>query len=186
MNAALNHWFATQILPHEAALMRYLQRVWRSPNDIPDLRQETYVRVYENASKSLPRSPKSFLFTTARNLMIDRMRRDRIVSIDYTQDLDSLNAPVDELSPERRLSARQDLLRLAEAFDQLPDTTRAVIWLRRIEGLSQQQAARSLGIEEGALEGHMCRGLRGLANALLSKLTARENETVLAEGKHHG
>src|SRR5215472_8199240 len=107
MDRTLNHWFATQILPHEAALMRYLQRVWKSAADIPDLRQETYVRVYETAAKSIPRFPKSFLFTTARNLMIDRMRRERVVSIDYTQDLESLEMSADELSPERRLSARQ-------------------------------------------------------------------------------
>ena len=129
MNKTLNHWFATQILPHEAALMRYLHRVWKSSPDIPDLRQETYVRVYENAAKSLPQSPKAFLFATARNLMIDRMRRERIVSIDYTQDVDSLNLSVDELSPERRLSARKELQCLTEAFDQLPETNVALSWL---------------------------------------------------------
>ena len=172
MNRALDHWFATEILPHEAALMRYLNRVWRSPAEVPDLRQETYVRVYESAAKSPPRSAKSLLFTTARNLMVDRMRRERIVSIGYTQDLSSLDVSVDELSPERRLSARQELQSLAEAFDRLPEMTRAAIWLRRVEGLSQRQAAQSLGIEEGALEGHMCRGLRSLANTELAKLTA--------------
>jgi RNA polymerase sigma factor (sigma-70 family) len=189
MNRSLGHWFATQILPHEAALMRYLHRVWKSVADIPDLRQETYVRVYESAAKSLPHAPKSFLFTTARNLMVDRMRRERIVSIDYTQDVDSLNIAVDELSPERRLSGRQELQRLTDAFDRLPEMTRAAIWLRRIEGLSQRQAAQSLGIDEGALEGHMCRGLRGLANALLSKLTAdemRDPDKQAPEGRQNG
>jgi RNA polymerase sigma-70 factor (ECF subfamily) len=113
------------------------------------------------------------------------MRRDRIVSIDYTQDLNSLDVSVDELSPERRLNARQELQCLAEAFDRLPKMTRAAIWLRRVEGLSQRQAAQSLGIEEGALEGHMCRGLRSLANAILSKLTAPDEQE--AEGRtNHG
>ena len=189
MDRTLDQWFATQILPHEAALMRYLQRVWKTPADIADLRQETYVRVYEHAAKGLPQAPRSFLFTTARNLMIDRMRRERVVSIEYSQDVESLDVFVDELSPERRLSARQDLLRLTEAFDQLPQMTRAAIWLRRIEGLSQRQAAQSLGIAEGALEGHMCRGLRGLANALFSKLPARaggESDAEPTDGKHHG
>jgi RNA polymerase sigma-70 factor (ECF subfamily) len=189
MNGNLNHWFATQILPHEAALMRYLQRVWRASAEIADLRQETYVRVYEKAAKSPPRTPRAFLFTTARNLMIDRLRRERIVSIDYTQDVESLSFSVDELSPERRASARQELQQLTEAFDQLPEMTRAVIWLRRVEGLSQRQAAHSLGIDEGALEGHMFRGLRGLTNALLAKLTPGEppdSEKAGTERSPHG
>jgi RNA polymerase sigma factor (sigma-70 family) len=83
---------------------------------------------------------------------------------------------VDELTPERRLNARQELQRLADAFDCLPETTRAAIWLRRVAGLSQRQAAESLGIEEGALEGHMTRGLRSLAKSLLSESACNEHK----------
>jgi RNA polymerase sigma factor (sigma-70 family) len=179
MNHPLEQWFANDILPHEAALMRYLYKVWRSPAEVPDLRQETYVRVFESAAKSRPRFPRSFLFATARNLMIDRMRRDRIVSIDYTHDLNALDVPVDQLSPERRLGARQELQCLAEAFDRLPETTRSVIWLRRVEGLSQRQTAEKLGIQESTLEGHMVRGLRTLANILLSKVTTSDEQAAL-------
>jgi RNA polymerase sigma factor (sigma-70 family) len=179
MNHPLDQWFANDILPHEAALMRYLYKVWRSPAEVPDLRQETYVRVFESAAKSRPRFPRSFLFATARNLMIDRMRRDRIVSIDYTHDLNALDVPVDQLSPERRLGARQELQCLAEAFDRLPETTRSVIWLRRVEGLSQRQTAEKLGIQESTLEGHMVRGLRTLANILLSKVTTSDEQAAL-------
>jgi RNA polymerase sigma factor (sigma-70 family) len=179
MNHPLDQWFANDILPHEAALMRYLYQVWRSAAEVPDLRQETYVRVFESAAKSRPRFPRSFLFATARNLMIDRMRRDRIVSIDYTHDLNALDVPVDQLSPERRLGARQELQCLAEAFDRLPETTRSVIWLRRVEGLSQRQTAEKLGIQESTLEGHMVRGLRTLANILLSKVTTSDEQAAL-------
>ena len=178
MRRDLDHWFADAILPHEAALMRYLKRVWKFPDEVSDLRQETYARVYESATKALPHSPKTFLFTIARNLMVDKMRRERIVSIDYTQDLDSLNVLADELTPERRLTARQELQRLAEAFDRLPENTRAAIWLRRIEGRSQRETARLLGIEEGALEGHMTRGLRNLAKIILSNSTCDPDDAV--------
>ena len=57
MKCTLERWFATEILPHEAALMRYLRRAWSRAADIPDLRQEAYARVYESAAKSLPRNP---------------------------------------------------------------------------------------------------------------------------------
>ena len=162
MSSGLDRWFATEILPHEAALTRYLRRVWRNQSEVPDFRQEIYLRVYERAAKELPTTPKAFLFTTARNLIADRVRRERIVSIDYTQDLDSLNVLVDEISPEQRLSARQELRRLSVALDQLSDDCRAVIWLRRVEGLSQKEIARRLGMLEGTVESHICRGLRAL------------------------
>jgi RNA polymerase sigma factor (sigma-70 family) len=190
MSAALDHWFVTEILIHEAALVRYLSRVWPNASDISELRQEIYIRVYEAGARSRPTSPKSFLFTTARNLMTDRRRRERIVSIDYTQDLDSLNVLVDEISPEHRLSAHQELRRLGEAFDQLSDIVRQVIWLRRVEGLSQREAAQQLGIREGTLESHLCRGMRALANAVFGQSPSRgaaprsEERSVDKESEH--
>jgi len=62
----LDRWFAAEILPHEAALTRYLRRVWRNTADTADLRQDVYVRVYESAAHSRPQQPKSFLFAIAR------------------------------------------------------------------------------------------------------------------------
>jgi RNA polymerase sigma factor (sigma-70 family) len=163
MRHELDQWFISEILPHESALTRYLNRLWRPAAEVSDLRQETYVRVYESAARALPHSPKNFLFATARNLMVDKMRRERTVSIEYRQDLDLPGFSVDEFTPERCLSARDELQRLTIVFDGLPETTKEVIWLRRVEGLSQREAALRLGITEGALEGHMTRGIRSLS-----------------------
>jgi RNA polymerase sigma factor (sigma-70 family) len=174
VTSALDRWFATEVLAHEAPLTRYLYRVWSNHAEVPDLRQEVYVRVYESAAGSLPRSPKSFLFQTARNLVIDRVRRARIVSIDYTPDLDSLNVLVDEMSPERRVSARQELRRLADALDKLSDDCRNVIWLRRVEGLSQRETAERLGMSEGTLESHLSRGVRALMKTVLGGGTGKD------------
>ena len=163
----LENWFASAILPHQAALTRFLKGLCKSSDDIPDLRQETYIRVYESAKRSRPRFPKTFLFTTARNLVIDKARRERVVSIDYTQDRITLDLSTDELTPERLVAARQDLQQLTRAFDSLPEKTRSVIWLRRVTGLSQRETAASLGIDESALEGRMIRGMRRLAKAVV-------------------
>jgi RNA polymerase sigma factor (sigma-70 family) len=168
MDHDLESWFVSVILPHEKTLTRYLNRVCKRSSDVPDLCQETYARVWESAAKSRPRFPKTFLLTTARNLVIDSVRRQRVVSIDYTADESFLNLSMDELTPERRLAARQDLQLVTGAFASLPERTRLVIWLRRIAGLSQRDAAASLGIDEGALEGHMTRGIRSLSKAVFS------------------
>jgi DNA-directed RNA polymerase specialized sigma24 family protein len=47
VNDSLNDWFTREILVHEGALMRYLLRSWFRREEIHDLRQEIYVRVYE-------------------------------------------------------------------------------------------------------------------------------------------
>jgi RNA polymerase sigma factor (sigma-70 family) len=166
MLSPLDEWFATEILRHEGVLVRYLTRVWPHAAEVPDLRQDIYIRVYESARKALPTAPKAFLFATARNLMTDRIRRSRVVAIDSTQDLDSLEQLVDDISPERRVGSRQELRVLATAFDALSDKCRSVVWLRRVEGLSQRETAVRLGLQEGAVESQLSRGLRALAGAV--------------------
>src|ERR1700742_185721 len=78
----VEQWFAREILPLEPMLDRYLRRSWRDQWEVPDLRQDAYVRVYEAAQREKPFNPKHFLFQVARNLMIDRSRRKNVVSFD--------------------------------------------------------------------------------------------------------
>ncbi len=165
MDESFDHWFAREILAHEASLERYLGRVWGNRDEVHDLRQEIYVRVYEAAAKSRPLAPKAFLFTTARHLMSDRLRRTRIVSIEAMGDLEALNVPVDDISAERRTSAHQELRRLADALGQLPPRCREVVWLRRVEQVPQKEVARRLGISEKTVEKQVAKGMRLLTAA---------------------
>lgn len=184
MITALDQWFAQEILPLEGALVRYLTRVWPNSTEVLDLRQDIYVRVYESARRNLPTSPRAFLFTTARNLLTDRIRHSRVVFIDSTPDFDTLQVLVDEISPERRLGARQELHRLARAFDSLSEKCRNVVWLRRVEGLSQRETAQRLGLLEGAVESQLARGVRVLALAVFGAAERMDAQQARAETRH--
>jgi RNA polymerase sigma-70 factor (ECF subfamily) len=172
----LDDWFVAEILPHEAALMRYLRRNGTRRNELHDTCQEIYTRIYRRALEHIPEQPKAFAFAIARHIIADRLRRERVVSIDYTQDLEHLNDLVDEATPERRLNARQELRRVSTAFDRLSDKCREVIWLRRIEGLTQREAAARLGMHEKALEGYFSRGMKALADAIFGNRMAEESD----------
>lgn len=174
MPESLEEWFRREILPHEAALLRFLSRKWRHQADVHDMRHDIYVRVLEAAESARPVSPKSFLFSVARNLIIDRARRDRIVAIDLLEDVDVLNVLIDEVSPERRATGRQQLQNLAALFQKLPERCREVVWMRRVEDLPQREIAGRLGIAEGTVEKHLVRGIRMLADALYGTTTGRE------------
>lgn len=166
---ALDSWFKREILVHEAMLFRYLLRVWHRKDEASDLRQETYARVYQAAALARPASPRAFLFATAHNLMADRIRHERVVSIEAVGDIEALNVSMDEPSTEDLLSTREELKRLAEALDRLPPRCREVVWLRRVEGLSQREAAEALGISVKAIEQQMSKGARLLAMYMLSE-----------------
>lgn len=166
MDDSLEDWFRREILPYEAALVRFLARKWINPTDVQDIRHDIYVRVLEAAERARPNAPKSFLFAVARNLLIDRARRDRIVAIDLLEDLDVLNVLIDEVSPERRTAGREQLQRLSMLFDRLPPRCREVLWMRRIEDLPQKEIAARLGIAEATVEKHLVRSIRMLTDAM--------------------
>jgi RNA polymerase sigma-70 factor (ECF subfamily) len=182
----LDQWFKREILVHEAALCRYLGRVWRNRDEIPDLRQDVYIRVYEAARTARPHAPKSFLFATARNLLTDRVRRGRIVSIEAVGDTDALNVLVNEISPERRLTAWQEIRRVTRAFDRLPPKCREVVWLRKVDELSTREVAESLGISQRTVEAQLLKGMRLLTDLIFGQSgvpaegTARDSDSETA------
>ena len=57
MSDTLRDWFCREILPHEAALTRFIRRNWRNESDIAELRQDVYAKVFEQAREQLSRNP---------------------------------------------------------------------------------------------------------------------------------
>lgn len=163
---ALNDWFVQEVLPLERLLEGYLRRNWRDPDEIADLRQEVYARVYDGCAGARPASARAFVLSTARNLLIDKVRRAQVVSMETYADLEAIGGAVDELSPERHSSGRSELRLLQAALDLLPRRCREVVELRKIEGLSQREVARRMGIAEDTVEKQVAKGIRALADAL--------------------
>ncbi|HTO40797.1 MAG TPA: sigma-70 family RNA polymerase sigma factor [Rhizomicrobium sp.] len=157
-------WFIREVLPLEAALMQFLRRSWRNQNDIDDLCQDIYARVFEAASEHIPQPTKPFVFATARNLLIDRARRDRIVSFEAVADLDALGVAIDEPGPDRTIIARDELRRLQGALDRLPKPYRDALLMKKVEGLSRKEIAQRLGVDEDTVKHNIANAMYALAD----------------------
>jgi RNA polymerase sigma factor (sigma-70 family) len=148
-------WFAAELRPHEAMLRAWLQSQFAGSVDVDDVLQESYVRVLEAHGQA-------FLFATARNLALMRLRhlkverRDSITEAAFAGILDE---GVDVPSAVERA---QDLELLTQAIQSLPTRCRQIITLRKIYGLSQKQVAAELGISEHTVEAQGTIGLRKL------------------------
>lgn len=175
---ALEAWFIREVLPLEAALMQYLRHNWRNKSEIADLRQEVYTRICEAARKEIPRDPaKPFVFSVARNLLADRIRRDQIVTIEAVADLDALNVAVDQPGPDRSAIARDKLRKVQAALDRLPRRCREAVVLKKIEGLSIREIAARMGIAENTVDRHLTDGVRALADMLYGDITELRGES---------
>ena len=176
----LAQWFVNDVLPIEPMLVRFLGRNWRNQDEISDLLQEVYVRVYEAATREMPRAVKPFLFATARNLMIDRLRQMNVVSIEAVADFEKLNVIDSMPSPEHQVSAREEIRQLQKALDDLPPRCRQIVIWRKVDNLSQREVAHKLGVTEEVVESQVAKAMR-----LLTASVNNRREQVVASAKRY-
>ena len=127
-------------------------------DELEDLVQEAFLRVYASRTSRPLRRPKSFLFATAKNLLIDRQRR-RFVRGTQLPVVDPHRAASPEIDPEERasLSERTELLWLA--IGQLPPRCRTAFVLRKFHHLSYRAIAKQMGISVKTVEKHLARAV---------------------------
>jgi RNA polymerase sigma factor (sigma-70 family) len=163
----LNAWFCREVLPLERALTHFIRRNWRTAADVSDLRQEIYERALGGARGEIPAHTMAYVYTVARNHLINRAKRARIVSFDLVADLESLDIRPDLHATERHLDARDELRRAQAGLEQLPRRCREVVQLRKVEGLSTREVADRLGVGIDTVEKQTTLGMRALVDFML-------------------
>ena len=145
-------------------LRAWLRSRFPAENDVDDIVQEAYARVLEARENTEIEAPKAFLFATARNLALGRLRRSyAVASPNALADFD-IESVLDETADVPNAVARsQELELLTQAIQSLPTRCRQVLTLRKIYGLSQREVAAQLGITENTVEAQGTIGLRKLA-----------------------
>ncbi len=166
VRADTDAWFVREVLPLEAALTQYLRHNWRDNASVADLLQDVYLRAYEAALKERPKSTKSFVFTIAHNLLVDRVRREKVIPLEAAENLEALVAAAEAPGPEAQTIARDELRHVQAAVDKLPPRARQAFLFHHVHGLPVRQIAARMSITERAVTWHLNEGLRALANAL--------------------
>jgi RNA polymerase sigma-70 factor (ECF subfamily) len=108
-------------------------------------------------------NPDAYIFNVAANLLRDKKRRER-VRFSYRMEIQALNGagPVEALDPARVLAGREALMEAAAALAALPERTRAIFLLFRLEHLRQAELAELYGISVSAVQKHLVRASAAL------------------------
>jgi RNA polymerase sigma factor (sigma-70 family) len=174
VDESTREWFR-RFLRHEPELRTYLRRFLTEPADIADVVQDSYARLLQLSDSQRTRihSPRAFMFTTAHNVAVDRLRRRPVVSLDAMAELDA-SIVLQETGYERtlddELSTRQELERLERVLAALPKRCGEVLRLRKVFGFSQAEIAAELGITEHTVEKQLARALRLCADLMATDL----------------
>jgi RNA polymerase sigma factor (sigma-70 family) len=141
------------------ALYAFFLRRTAHPAEAEDLTQEVIIRVLTQSGISSNEHLKGYCFRAAANLWADRGRR-RLARGSTMAWNDAASYAGDEgLSPERVVAGREEMTRVIRALNELPERTRQVFVLQRLEQMTYPQIAESLGIAVSTVEKHMIKAL---------------------------
>ena len=145
---------------HAAVLWRYALRLTGDPGQSEDVVQETLLRAWQHPEVigDTERSARAWLFTVARNMIIDDRRSARYRNV--VGSLDDGDAP-EQPTPDE-VNAALDRLLLADAMAQLSAEHRVVIERSYYRGWSIAQIARDLQIAEGTVKSRLHYAVRAL------------------------
>jgi RNA polymerase sigma factor (sigma-70 family) len=174
-------WVGSHVLPHEAAVRTWLRRWTGRAHDIDDVIQEAYCRLAAMDDVTHVGNGRAYLFQTTRNIVLEQVRRSKIVRIDNLTDLSFLNIMDEAPSVDRVVSGARELQRVEQLIEGLPPKCRRVFILRRVHGVPQREIAERLGLTQAAVEKHAARGLKLILNWLERDEKVNDPEGELGE-----
>lgn len=118
--------------------------------------QETYARLLRVSDPQRLGHVRAFLFTTARNVAIDHVRRTRRTPVEFSL-LDAEPGAVDLPDEAQRHEA------MLAALTTLPERCREVMLLRSVGGFSAPEIAVHLGLAAATVRVHRMKGVRDCA-----------------------
>lgn len=149
---------------HHRAVFHFLLRFVGDRQAAEDLLQETFLRVFAHREEYQPRAAfKAWLFTIARNLVLDQLRRQR-GSPEGEEALETVADP--GATPLEQAAARELGERLQAAVLKLSPTEREVLLLGRFAGLSHEEITEVTGASLGAVRVALFRALQRLRTLL--------------------
>lgn len=166
-------WFTEEVQPHEPSLRAYLGRSLAARDDVDDVVQDTYVKLWRSQTTRRVTSPRAFLFTIARNVALDLRRRRAVFAAQPITETTPMAVLEDSPGVVDLVSRRQELALLAEAIRALPQRCQHVFLLRKIQGISQREIAARLGISENTVETLVAKGARRCADYVRERSAIR-------------
>ena len=149
---------------HHRSLFTFLLRLLADRPTAEDLLQETFLRVYLHRETYRPTAAfRTWLFTIARNLAFDHLRRGGIAWENPADKDQFAEIPDASPSPLRHVEAAEQL---EDALRQLPPGQREVLLLSRYAGLSHAEIVQVTGSSPEAIRVALHRALSRLRDLL--------------------
>lgn len=147
------------------ALMSFFLRRTRNHQEAEDLTQEVFTRLL-NRTQPAEGIVDAYVFQIAANLLRDGARRSRV-----REEYRALTTPIeeqkfDDLDPARIVLSREALRAVVDGLETLPERTRTIFTLYRIENLQFEAIADTYGVSKSAVKKHVMRAMAALMSRM--------------------
>ena len=142
-------------------LRNFLYYKFGDLDEVNDIVQESFIKVWDNCSKVTPVTAKSYLFRIAINLSTSVIRHKKVI-LKHQNEVSSLKKDRTHESPEFLLLEKEFMTKLENAISALPDRQREVYLLNRIENKTYREIAELSGVSVKAIEKLMHKALTKL------------------------
>lgn len=146
-------------------LMMFFLRRLGNHAEAEDMIQEVFVRLAALDGKQV-QSQEAYIFRMAVNLLRDHSRREKVRYNYRAQSLASEEAGIDVIDPLRVVAAQESMEDLTEALRELPELTRDIFVLYRIENVDKREIAQTFNISLSTLERHLTRAMVHLTKSI--------------------
>ena len=128
---------------HDFLYYKYGQR-----EDLNDVVQEAFIKLWDQCQKVSPEKARAFLFKVAKNNILNRFKHEKVV-LKYQQEI-----PKNEniVTPEFILEENEFYERYQLALSKLTDEQRVAFLLNKVEGKKHQEIAEMLNITRKVVE----------------------------------
>jgi RNA polymerase sigma-70 factor (ECF subfamily) len=158
--------FAALLVESRPALVRYFSPRVHAQQEIEDLVHDVLVRLVRNRDFAEGEGVRGYVFQTANSVLVDHIRRCATNRTELQAPADLESHEDEGFGPDRVLQGRQELARATAILMELPERTRTVFILRRMEGMKFAEISARLGISVSAVEKHMVRATEKLQAGL--------------------
>jgi RNA polymerase sigma factor (sigma-70 family) len=152
---------------HANAAWRVGQAVAGNAHDAADAVSEAFARVLQAVKAGRLQDGdafKSYLLAATRNSALDALRRN---GRSQPAGDDALDGPATDGSPAEQVTVHEDAAIVAQAFRNLPERWRSVLWLTEVEGVATKDAAQQLGLSPNGTAQLAVRARAGLRDRYL-------------------
>lgn len=148
-------------------LMAFFLRRLGSHAEAEDMTQEVFVRLAGVETECM-QSAEAYIFRMAANLLRDRGRREKVRFDHRAEAMAAEDAGIDLLDPLRVAAGRESLAGLAAGLRELPERTRTIFILYRLENVDKRDIAQAFEISLSTLERHLTRAMAHLTRCVRS------------------